>query len=76
MTLTIEEVKRDLEKVLSRVLKGETVVVTDDDQPVAEIRPVATARRPRPFGLARGTFSVPDDFDAPLPEEVLRDFER
>jgi antitoxin (DNA-binding transcriptional repressor) of toxin-antitoxin stability system len=76
MTLTIEEVKRDLEKVLSRVLKGETVVVTDDDQPVAEIRPVVMVRRPRPFGLVRGTFSVPDDFDAPLPEEVLRDFER
>ena len=30
---------------------------------------------PRPSGLAKGEFSVPDDFNAPLPEEVLRDFE-
>ncbi len=31
--------------------------------------------QPRPFGLAKGEFVVPDDFNAPLPEEALRDFE-
>ena len=30
---------------------------------------------PRPFGLAKGQFVVPSDFNAPLPEEVLRDFQ-
>ena len=30
---------------------------------------------PRPFGLAKGQFVVPADFNAPLPEAVLRDFE-
>jgi hypothetical protein len=30
---------------------------------------------PRPFGLAQGQFRVPPDFNRPLPEEVLRDFE-
>jgi hypothetical protein len=29
----------------------------------------------RPFGLAKGEFSVPDDFNAPLPEDVLKTFE-
>ena len=29
----------------------------------------------RPFGLSRGEFVVPEDFDAPLPEEILADFE-
>jgi hypothetical protein len=29
----------------------------------------------RPFGLARGEFVVPADFNAPLPEDVLREFE-
>jgi hypothetical protein len=33
-------------------------------------------RRPRPFGLAAGTFVVPDDFDDPLPEDILQDFEQ
>jgi hypothetical protein len=29
----------------------------------------------RPFGLAKGQFVVPADFNGPLPDEVLRDFE-
>jgi hypothetical protein len=30
---------------------------------------------PRPIGLAKGLFTVPDDFNTPLPESVLRSFE-
>ncbi len=30
---------------------------------------------PRPIGLAKGQFTVPDDFNAPLSEDVLRTFE-
>jgi hypothetical protein len=31
--------------------------------------------QPRPIGLAKGEFTVPDDFNAPLPEDVLQAFE-
>jgi len=30
----------------------------------------------RPFGLCAGEFTVPDDFDAPLPENIIQEFER
>lgn len=30
---------------------------------------------PRPFGLCKGEFRVPDDFDAPLPEYIIKEFE-
>lgn len=76
MNVPVEEMKRDPESLLHRVLDGETLVLTDHDRPVAEIRPVESVRKPRPFGLAAGTFVVPDDFDDPLPEEILRDFEQ
>jgi antitoxin (DNA-binding transcriptional repressor) of toxin-antitoxin stability system len=76
MNVPVEEMKRDPESLLHRVLEGETLVLTDHDRPVAEIRPVEAVRKPRPFGLAAGTFVVPDDFDDPLPEEILRDFEQ
>ena len=76
MNVSVEEVKRDPAGMLHRVLEGETLVVTEDDRPIAEIRPIEPVRRPRPFGLAAGTFTVPDDFDDPLPEEILRDFEQ
>jgi hypothetical protein len=29
----------------------------------------------RPFGLCKGDFRVPDDFDAPLPESIIKEFE-
>ncbi len=75
MNVSVEEIKRDVEKVLHRVLEGETLVITERDQPVAEISPIESVRRPRPFGLAAGSFVVPEDFDAPLPDEILEAFE-
>ena len=30
---------------------------------------------PPPFGLCKGEFTVPDDFDAPLPENIIKEFE-
>ena len=29
----------------------------------------------RPIGLAKGQFTVPDDFNVPLPEDILQTFE-
>ncbi|NET60285.1 MAG: type II toxin-antitoxin system Phd/YefM family antitoxin [Symploca sp. SIO2E6] len=51
--------------------------VTDQaGQSIAKIRPISTpTKQPRPFGLCAGEFVVPDDFDAPLPEEILSAFE-
>lgn len=75
-TVSLQELERDPAGLLSRVEAGESIVLTRDDRPVAELRPVAKQpRAPRPFGLAAGQFTVPDDFDAPLPDDVLRDFE-
>jgi hypothetical protein len=31
--------------------------------------------QPRPIGLAQGQFIVPDDFNAPVPEDLLQAFE-
>ena len=73
MNVSIEEMKHDPQGVIDRA--GETLVLVEQDRPVAEIRPVERVRLPRPFGLAAGTFVVPDDFDDPLPDDVLRDFE-
>jgi antitoxin (DNA-binding transcriptional repressor) of toxin-antitoxin stability system len=62
--------------VLDRVEAGERLVVVRGGRPVAELRPVAAPHSgPRPFGLAAGAFTVREDFDAPLPDDVLREFE-
>ncbi len=79
-TITIEEMKRDVVGYLHRVQEGETLLVTEADAPVVEMKPAgqpgSAVQALRPFGLCAGEFVVPDEFDAPLPEEVLRTFER
>ena len=75
MNVSVEEIEKDPGAYLHRVLEGETVVVFEKDQPVAEMRPLSKRAGKRPIGLAKGDFVVPDDFDDPLPEDVLRSFE-
>ena len=74
--VSIDEIKRDLPAFLQRVEAGETIVITQSGKPMAEIKPIApsTGGR-RPAGLCAGEFEVPDDFDAPLPEAILQEFE-
>jgi hypothetical protein len=51
-------------------------VILQADKPVAEIKQVRlSAKQFRPFGLCAGEFRTPDDFDAPLPEEIIGQFE-
>ncbi len=74
--VSIEEVSRDLEVYLQRVEAEEMIVILKAGKPVAEIKPVQTTPLPpRPYGLCAGEFIVPDDFDVPLPESVLMEFE-
>jgi len=75
-TVSLNELQRDPDALLDRVEAGERFVVIRGGHPVAELRPLPTTQAgPRPFGLCAGEFTVPDDFDAPLPDEVLREFE-
>lgn len=74
-TISMGEIQQDLAGYLRRVQAGESLVITDHDRPIAEIKPVApSANGLRPFGLCAGEFVVPDDFDEPLPDDVLREF--
>ncbi|MGJ5673207.1 MAG: type II toxin-antitoxin system Phd/YefM family antitoxin [Nostochopsis sp.] len=75
LNVTVDEIQRDPLKYLRQVEAGETLVIVRSDRPIAELRPIASNKQLRPFGLCAGEFTVPDDFDAPLPEELLNAFE-
>jgi antitoxin (DNA-binding transcriptional repressor) of toxin-antitoxin stability system len=75
-TITIQDLQANPIPLLNRVEAGESFLLLRDGNPVAELRPVASPRLgPRPVGLCAGVFTVPGDFDAPLPEDILREFE-
>jgi len=71
--VNVHEAKTHLSRLLRRVAGGEEIVIARAGVPVARLVPVES--RSRVFGVDRGRFEVPEDFNAPLPDEVLRDFE-
>ncbi|MDP2956054.1 MAG: type II toxin-antitoxin system prevent-host-death family antitoxin [Longimicrobiales bacterium] len=74
--VNIHQAKAQLSAYLARAEEGETVVICRRNVPVAELRGIGrTSGEPRPVGLARGLFEVPDTFQDPLPDAVLDAFE-
>jgi prevent-host-death family protein len=70
----VHEAKTTLSDLLRRVAEGEEVVITRSGEPVARIVPMQR-RAPRVLGRDAGLFEVPEDFNDPLPEDLLRAFE-
>jgi antitoxin (DNA-binding transcriptional repressor) of toxin-antitoxin stability system len=75
LSVTIDEIQREPLKYLRQVEAGETLVILRSNQPIAELRPIVTTKQLRPFGLCAGEFIVPDDFDDPLPKDILNTFD-
>ena len=73
--INIHEAKTHLSRMLERVERGEDVIIARAGRPVARLVPFEEPRRSRRLGRDAGLFVVPDDFDDPLPEDVLRTFE-
>jgi prevent-host-death family protein len=74
MEVNVHEAKTNFSKLLRRVAAGEEIVILRSGEPVARLVPMSKRTRRR-FGVDRGAFEVPGDFDAPLPAEVLDAFE-
>lgn len=74
--VNVHEAKTHLSRYLDRVARGEVIVICKRNVAIAELRPLPEPRtKPRPVGLAKGRFSVPDTFFEPLPEELVASFE-
>ena len=71
--VSVHEAKTHLSRLLRHAVAGEEVVITRSGRPVARL--VAIEERRPVFGIDEGRFVVPDDFDEPLDEELLRAFE-
>lgn len=70
----IHEAKTNLSRLLRRVSIGEEIVITRSGEPIAKIVPIEAVQKRR-FGIDVGRYEVPDDFNEPLPEELLTAFE-
>ncbi len=73
--VNIHEAKTHLSRYLARLEKGEKILLCRRNVPIAEIRPLPAERtKPRPLGLAKGLFKVPEEFFEPLPDGLEKAF--
>ena len=73
--VNVHEAKTRFSQLLRRVAAGEEITIANRGVPVARLLPVAAEGPTRKLGFFRGQMSIPDDFDAPLPDDVLDAFE-
>ena len=74
-SVNINEAKTQLAQLLQRVEAGEEIIIARDGKPVARLtRLEPTEPKRLKEGWAKDIMTVSDDFDAPLPDDVLRSF--
>jgi prevent-host-death family protein len=74
--VNIHEAKTHFSKLLARVREGEEIIIAKAGSPVARLIPVVQRPARRLPGSAKGRVTIAPDFDAPLPEAILEEFEK
>ena len=74
-TVNIYDAKTRLSQLVDRAASGEDVVVSRNGKPLVRITRLEAPKRRVKFGVLKGRLTIPADFDAPVPDEVLAGFE-
>lgn len=74
-SFNVHEAKTHLSRLLDLVASGEEVLIAKAGVPVARLVPVVLPADTRPLGTEASRIFIADDFDAPLPADVLNSFE-
>ena len=73
--VNVHEAKTHLSRLLDQAMAGEDIVIMRSGKPLVRLSPVESAPLRRMLGTAKGDFVVPDDFNEPLPDDMLAEFE-
>jgi prevent-host-death family protein len=73
-TINVHQAKTQLSKLLQRVAAGEEITIANRGIPVARLVPLEHARTRRQLGMERERLRISDNFDAPLPTNLLASF--
>lgn len=74
-TVNIHEAKTHLSRLVEEVASGEEIIIAKAGKPMARLVPLDNAPKKRRLGLLKGQLDVPEDFDAPLSDDILGLFE-
>ncbi len=73
-TVNLHAAKTHLSRLVDEAAAGQDVVIAKSGKPMVRLVPVASKVRRTGFGTLRGKIRIADDFDAPLPDDLLRAF--
>jgi len=73
--INVHAAKTQLSRLLDAAAAGEEVIIAKAGRPVARLVPIDATLPPRRLGILDGKINVPDDFDDPLPDEIIAEFE-
>ena len=73
--VNVHAAKTQLSRLLDAAAAGEEVIIAKAGKPVARLVPITAVKQPRRLGILAGKIHVPDDFDDPLPDEIIAAFE-
>lgn len=68
------EAKTHFAQLISKVLLGEDIVIAKAGKPLVKIIPYHPENKKREPGSAKGLIKISEDFNAPLPEDMLKGF--
>ncbi|CAG4920502.1 type II toxin-antitoxin system Phd/YefM family antitoxin [Paraburkholderia gardini] len=74
-TVNIHEAKTQFSRLVDAAAGGEEIVIAKAGKPAARLVPMERARVTRRFGGLKGKVRIAEDFDAPLPDDVIAAFE-
>ena len=61
-------------KLLNQALKGDEIIIAKDGKPLVRLVPYTQEINERHGGQFKGIIQISDDFDAPLPEDIIKIF--
>ena len=73
--VNIYEAKTHLSKLVDEAAQGEEIIIARAGKPAARLTRVSLRQARRKLGALDGQFKIPDDFNRPLPEDILDAFE-
>lgn len=73
--VNIHEAKTNLSRIVEEVAAGAEVIIAKAGKPMARLSPIDAPVKAKKLGGLKGKVKVPADFNAPIDEATLAQFE-
>jgi prevent-host-death family protein len=73
--INLHEAKTQFSRLVDAAANGEVIIIAKAGKPAARLGPIPPPKPPRRFGVLKDKIRISEDFDAPLPDDVIARFE-